>query len=280
MKKFIVAFDGLRFSASICDFAVDLAKKSCAHLVGIFLDDRLRHSYKLYEYIGGSTVEEQERKKLDEKDLMMRKQSTAYFEKQAAAAGLTFSTHHDYSLAFQSLVHETIYADLLLIDSTETFTLYNEKAPTEFIRNLLQYTQCPVMLLPHVMEVVTSQVLLYDGHPSSVQALKFFSYLLEVFQPQPTTILTVKNHYADQHVPDNRLMKEFMKRHFAHAEYAVVNGVAEEQIPIYLSRRADKPLVILGSCNRSMVSRWFRPAMSDILIHKFSLPLFVVPAVC
>lgn len=51
MKKFIVAFDGLRFSESVRDYAIELANQSNAHLVGVFLDDFMHHSYKIYNLI-------------------------------------------------------------------------------------------------------------------------------------------------------------------------------------------------------------------------------------
>jgi hypothetical protein len=51
MKKIIAAFDGLKFSHSACDYAVFLAKKTGAHLVGVFLDDFSYHSYKVYDLI-------------------------------------------------------------------------------------------------------------------------------------------------------------------------------------------------------------------------------------
>ena len=46
MKKFIVAFDGLRFSESVRDYAVMLARQSGAHLVGVFLEDLLSTAIK------------------------------------------------------------------------------------------------------------------------------------------------------------------------------------------------------------------------------------------
>ena len=36
MKKIIAAFDGLKFSKSTRDYAIQIAKENNAHLVGVF----------------------------------------------------------------------------------------------------------------------------------------------------------------------------------------------------------------------------------------------------
>ena len=36
MKKFVAAFDGLNFSESTLEYAVEIAKGAKAHLVGVF----------------------------------------------------------------------------------------------------------------------------------------------------------------------------------------------------------------------------------------------------
>jgi hypothetical protein len=51
MKKIIVAFDGLKFSESTRDHAIEPAKQSSAYLVGVFLEDLSYHSYSAYDVI-------------------------------------------------------------------------------------------------------------------------------------------------------------------------------------------------------------------------------------
>ena len=51
MKKILAAIDGLKYSESTEEYAVYIAKKMNAHLVGVFLDDFTRHSKGIYELI-------------------------------------------------------------------------------------------------------------------------------------------------------------------------------------------------------------------------------------
>lgn len=276
MKKIIAAFDGLKFSAGTRDYAIQLAKQSSAHLVGIFLDDFTYHSYKIYDLIkeeGG--IFESKRKRLEKKDAKTRAIAVNSFENACRKAGLEFTLHRDRSIAIQELLHESIYADLLLIDSSETLTHYPENIPTRFIRDLLTDVQCPVLVVPHKFTPVNKLILLYDGEPSSVHAIKMFSYTLPSLKQNPVEVLSVNLVKQSLHAPDNKLMKEFMKRHFPKAAYTVLKGLPETEIVNYLKTQKDIPLVVLGAYRRGMVSRWFRASMADTLMKDLKLPLFI-----
>jgi len=275
MKKFVVAFDGLRFSESASDCAITLAKQSNAHLVGVFLDDFMRHSYKVYELIADDGNYETKRRTLEEKDIETRNKALDKFETACQKARLHYSIHRDKSVALQELLHESIYADLLILDDSETLTLYKEKTPSEFVRDLLTHVQCPVLLVPHKFKPIKKLVLLFDGEPSSVFAIKMFSYALASLKQESTEVLSVRTTNQTLHVPDNKLMKEFMKRHFPQASYTVLKGDPEEEIVTYLKLQKNNPLVVLGAYQRGMVSRWFRPSMADLLMKELKLPLFI-----
>lgn len=276
MKKFIAAFDGLKFSESTASYAIQLAKQNGAHLVGVFLDDPSRTSYRIYDLIyekaglAGST-----KRKWDKKDLKTRAKAVKTFETACQKAGLEYTIHHDRKVAIQDLLLETMFADLLIIDSRETLTNYPEKTPTSFIRDLLSHTQCPVLVVPHLFKPVGRLVLLYDGQPSSVYAIKMFSYLLPSLKTNATEVITVKSGDPSLQLPENALMKEFMGRHFPGAKYTVLKGQAEPQIVNRLKQPAGIPLVVLGAYRRGMVSRWFRHSMADTLMKDLRVPLLI-----
>jgi nucleotide-binding universal stress UspA family protein len=172
-------------------------------------------------------------------------------------------------------LHESIYADLIIINGEETMTRFEELVPTRFIRELLNDVQCPVLLVPAKYRPVESVILLYDGEPSSVFAVRTFSYLFDSIRHFPTEILTVKGHSNSLHLPDNRLMREFIRRHYPKAEYVILKGNAEDEIIKYLRRQKDHPIVALGAYRRGRLSRLFRPSMADSLAHHLEIPLFI-----
>ena len=173
------------------------------------------------------------------------------------------------------MLHESIYTDLLIIDSKETLTHFEEKIPARFIRDLLTDVQCPVLLVQQKYKPIEKIILLYDGEPSSVHAIKMFSYLFPFLKHIKTEVLSVKNIGQSLHLPDNKLMKEFIKKHYPKASYKVLKGLPELEIALYLKDQPQDMLVVLGAYRRGMVSRWFRTSMADILMKELKAPLFV-----
>jgi nucleotide-binding universal stress UspA family protein len=275
MKKIIAAFDGLKYAESTRDYAIQLAKQTNAHLVGVYLDDPTYTSYKIYDNATTEVVSEHKLQKLEAKDKLTREIAAQDFEQACKQASVQFTVHHDRNIAGLDLKHESIYADLLIINSGETLTHYSETVPTRFIRDLLIDVQCPVLVVPKKYKPVDKIILLYDGEPSSVYALKMFSYILPKLKELDTEVITVNPVNTTLHVPDNKLMKEFMKRHYPKATFTVIQGIPEEEIVQALKLQSEHALVVLGAYKRGAVSRWLRESIADILLKELKLPLFI-----
>ena len=129
--------------------------------------------------------------------------------------------------------------------------------------------------MPAAYQDLSKVILLYDGEPSSVHAIKMYSYMLAPLQDLETEVLSVNDPGVGLHLDDNRLMKEFMKRHFPAAAYKVMEGMPEDKILTYLQYQPAGTLVVLGAYRRSAVSRWFRASMADVLMKMLTLPLFI-----
>src|SRR4030095_16497865 len=127
MNKIIAALDGLKFSESCTRYAIELAKQSNAQLVGVFLDDFTYHSYKIYELVGNEGVSEAKHLILEEMDIDTRNNAVRRFEQLCAGNGVNYSVHHDKNIALRELLHESVFADLLVIDRKETLTHYDEE---------------------------------------------------------------------------------------------------------------------------------------------------------
>jgi len=275
MRKIIAAFDGLRYSSSTRDFAIHFCKETNAHLVGVFLDDIMRTSYRISDAVSGEGTTDNRLGKLNKKDQGMREASSADFAIKVKEEGLSFSIHHDYNVAIRELLHETMYADMLVIDGHETLTNYAEPVPTDFIRDLLSNAQCPVVVVPVQFKPVSKLIWLFDGQPTSVHAMKMFCYVLPEFTGYPVEVITVKAAGKPAYMNDHKLVREWLKRHCPKAAFTVLKGDAETAITQYLKSVKEQPLVILGAYRRNTVSRWFRPSMADNLIRNLKLPVFI-----
>jgi hypothetical protein len=68
-------------------------------------------------------------------------------------------------------------------------------------------------------------------------------------------------------VPDNKLLKVLIKRHYRKATFTVGKGKGEEQIRAYLQNYKENGLVVGGAHQRSELSRWFKTSAPDILMR-------------
>ena len=275
MKKIIAAFDGLKYSASTRDHAIAWARAANMHLTGVFLDDVTYTSYKVYELITQDGVSDKKLKQLAKKDHDLRNKAVADFEKACRKAGIAYTIHHDRKTALKELLHESIFADLLIIDRKETLTHYDETLPTRFIRELLADVQCPVLLVPQKYKEAEKIVLLYDGRPSSVHAVRMFSYLYPKPDTVPVEVIAVKGMGKDMHLPDGKLVKEFIKQHYPGAGFKVLKGLPEIEIVKYLGGEKKNTIVVLGAYRRGSVSRWFKASMADELMIELKTALFI-----
>lgn len=98
MKKIIAAIDGLKYSESTTNYAISIAKQTSTHLVGVFLDDFLYNSYKVYDLAIKKAMTFKQMQSYEAKDNATRKAATKKFETACREAGLEFSIHHDRSI--------------------------------------------------------------------------------------------------------------------------------------------------------------------------------------
>ena len=275
MNKFIAAFDGLDFSESNCDYAVAFAKSEKAHLTGVFLDDKTYTSYKIYELVIEEGVSEHKLKKLKHEDQGLRIETSKKFESICQEASIEYNIHHDNEIAVQELLHESIFADLLIVNKDEKFVHHEEKFPSRFIKDILSHSQCPVMVTPEAFLPTEKIILLYNGEPNSVYAIRMFTYLLSSFQSLSVEVIMVKKMEDNSHLPDHKLLKEFLRRHFQNITYTILKGIPEVEIVSHLQREKKSFITVIGAYRRTMVSRWFQSSMADALVKNFNMPVFI-----
>ncbi len=275
MKKIIAAFDGLRFSDSTLEYSIYLAKQFNAHIVGVFLSESTKLSYAIYELMveqsaAGVALSDE----IDKSDAASMKDSVKRFEKACHASKLNFTVHQDKHEAANELLHESVFADLLIIDANETFSYLEAGIPGGFIKRILHDAQCPVMVVPKKFREIEKLALLYDGEPSSVFAIKMLGYILPEMTSLQTTLFHAHESSSALRLPDNKLMKEWIKKHFPKVEYRLVKG-KEKELIASLSAEDPGMLIVTGAYHRSNMSMWFHTSMADLLINEIKSPLFI-----
>ena len=276
MKKFLAVFDIYRMSQSTLKYAIQVTKSAGGHLVGVMLDESVFYGHDRAEEVAQNKEVEKALKELTKDETKKREESTEEFQQKCKEAGIPFSVHNNVHMTLRELKSESMYADMMIISQHETFTSLREKPPTNFIKDLLGDVQCPVLVVPRLYKPVENFVLLYDGAPAALYAIKMFSYVLGNPQNLPIKVFMVKEKKkAEFFMPDNKKIREFTKGHFPKATFAVASGNAEQEISGYLGSLPKNQLVVLGAYQRSEISRWFKISMADILMRELEIPLFI-----
>jgi nucleotide-binding universal stress UspA family protein len=274
MKKIAVVFDGLRFSESALQYAISLAKKDPAHISALFLDDYTYNSFNMYQLMRDGATEK-EIIGFEARDRNKRETLGQYVASALEKEGITSSIHHSGNIAIQDVLHESVYTDLLIVDMHETFIQEKTPPPTRFIKDLLMDAQCPVLVVPGEYQEIDRSVLLYNGAPSSVYAIKMADYLMPWMGELPVELLSVNDTYGDKQLKDSPMIKEFTEKHFPAATYNILYGQPETHIIDELKEQAAGTMVILGAYRKGSLSRWLRMSMADMLMGNLQLPLFI-----
>jgi hypothetical protein len=275
MKKFLVAFDGLKFDQISQEYSIALAKITRAFLEAVFLDDQSYKSYKIYDLIVQGEFSADKLKILSRADVDKRQMSTEKFKDAVKLAKVQFGIRHDKKIAINELIHETIYADMLFISIAESFSPYDDLPPSRFLKDLLSNAQCPVFLTPKHYHPIEKIVFLYDGHASSIYAIKMFGYLFPQFSDLPIELVCVKSNDDNLHLPDHHLVKELLNKYYPSYGFSVLKGIPEEEIIKRLQSEEKHCLLVLGAYRRTVISRWFRSSLADAIIKHIDMPLFI-----
>lgn len=274
MKKIIAAFDGLKYSESTEKYALEAAKKYNDKIYGVFLDDFTYHSYKITDMLGGDDVDTLKAEYLRKFDVDTRENAVRLFTERCVEAGISYGMHRDRNIAIQELIHESLFADLIIIQNNETLTHYSEQAPSNFISDLLERAHCPVLAVPPLYKKPEKIIFLYDGEPSSIFAIKQFGYLFPG-QQLKTEMLIVKKNEQDQSMPDNQLLKEWVKLNYPDTIFSVLPGDPREEIENYVNSMTENSILVLGAYGRGSFSRMVHKSLADTLIRKIDNPLFI-----
>ncbi|WP_432708905.1 universal stress protein [Pedobacter sp.] len=275
MKKVLAVFDGFKLCKGTVNYAIEFAQSNGAHLTGVFLDAFFYRSYNLKKTLKLSSDPESTIKKLDEQDEVLRAKSAIEFEETCKQAGISYSIHLDHSIPLDELQYESMFADLVVISEQEKLTASDHHIPTGFIKNTLSTIQPPVLVVPDEYIEIKKVVFLYDGHPSSLYAIKMFSYIYDNLSMLPIEVVTVDERVMKEaEFPGSVLLMELMNLKFSSVTFNLLHGSAEEEIVSYLVSDKNQ-LVVLGAYRRSGFSRWLKQSMADTLMIALDIPLFV-----
>jgi nucleotide-binding universal stress UspA family protein len=273
-KKILAAFDGTKYSEGASKYAIEIAKATNSYLVGVFVQD-MRYLNFTYAYawdqpfVDLTSIEESQKEEHKKVDMNIKLFSRACEEK-----GVKYRVHLDKGVPVQELLNESAFADMIIIDEHTSFFSLGSSTPSPFMRDFLADSHCPVLIVPHRYSFFDKAILCYDGSPSSVHAIKMFSYLFPGLDDLKAVVVSV-NEKSSNHLKEGYNIKDLIHAHFPRTEYHVLNGHAEEELVKYLKQHGENAIVVMGAYGRNALSRMFHQSVSNKVIQQVNLPVFI-----
>lgn len=273
MNKVIAAIDGLRPCPSTVEYAIYLAKNFNAHIVATFLEDITYHHKQDHKKI---FTEWTDLEKISNQEENVRKASLQTIQSHFNKEGVQFNIHQDKIIAIQSLINESYYADMILINAHEKFSNWDTSQPSEFIKELMAGADCPVMLVPNTFTPIEKVILCYDGTPSSTYAIKQFGYLFSLLPNQMIEIVMVTTDKHSNHLPNQHYLKELLQQKYKVVLQSVIkDSDAHKGLLEFIEKQPTSAMIVLGAYQRSAFSRWFNQSIADKILEKLEIPLFL-----
>lgn len=272
MKKILLAFDGTHFSEGALKFARKLNEKEPVFLAGAFLpqvDYANLWSFSVGGSSGPSLVP-----LLEEEDAHTIKENVKRFESYCHTNGIKYSVHKNYfDFALPELKKESRYADLLILSSELFYKQAGIEKPNEYLQEILQGVECPVIIVPEHFEFPDNIILSYDGSEASVYAIKQFAYLFPELAGHPS-LLVYAGKRSDESLPDEVNIKELVLNHFPGMTWFRLETNAKKYFVTWLEDKKGAMLVC-GAFGHSDLSMLFRKSFVADVISDHRIPVFI-----
>lgn len=271
MKKVIISLDGQHFPKGAFEFAKSINADNKILLAGIFLSPVDYSKLLAYTGLEGITILPEWLVK-NEDDVLVNK-NISLFEEACVAEGIEFRIHKDTDLmAISTLVEETRFADVLIISSELFYANVSKQQPNFYLEEVLKRTECPVMLVPENYTEPERVILAYDGHESSVFAIKQFAYLFPELAAKETILLSLLQH--DDELYEYSMVTELVGRHYPNLKIQSLHTKQKNDLINWLSGNPQS-LVVMGAYGRSGFSQLFKKSFANDVISHTRMPVFI-----
>lgn len=276
MKKILFVADAVTLDVATLDFACYLCNLSKSKLIGIFLENLVKESRPVSVLKENAAVAGVQEEAGDPRSLKEAccTSNIQHFISACEQRGVTGIVHRDSGMPLDEIIAESRYADLLLIDACTSFSAIKESVPTKFVREVLADAECPVIVLPERFEGLNKIVFTYDGRPSSVFAIKQFTYLFPELNEHPVVVVSVTDGKNDPSPEEQYKLKEWLHDHYKDIDFIVSEGnVRLGLLDNLLSRTKD--FIVMGAFGRNALSSLLEPSHAEAVLKLVVQPVFI-----
>lgn len=276
MKKIIVAIDAITYNEYALEHAIQFAQASGGMVLGVFLHDM---SYIYSDLPGVFTLVPTQytniinKQKADAEKLNLH---LKLFNDRCNKANIKHKAHiHDGTDIVDFLINESVFADLLILDEHMSFTFVNNHQLSGFVTDILEDARCPVIVAPNSCQPVDTIFLCYDGSPSSVHAIKMFSYLFPEWRSKPTVLVSF-SEASSEHLTHSENIKDLLNQHFDTVKIDLEHhSRIGDAMLSYFKLFEENSIIVMGAYGRSALSRFFKKSTANSIIKEVKAPIFI-----
>lgn len=275
MKKILLAIDAEHMDTEVIHFACNIARLTHSTLTGIFLSNYKEEVQMINMVIGMPYVENVVIGNIP--DTILQQKQAAHiqqFEKTCDVKGVRCQVYcNNSSNPARSIIDESRFADLVILQATMSIEKKLEEVPTGFVKEVLAEAECPVLVAPLSLADIEEVVFAYDGSPSAVFAIKQFTYLFPELTDKRAIVLQV-NKDETLPVTEKEKLGKLLRMHYSGIGFHVLQGKPSDELFGYLLGKQNT-IVVMGAFGRGWLSGLFKPATADLLLKTLNLPFFI-----
>lgn len=276
MKKIIVALDALTYNEYALDYAISVAKNSGGMVLGVFIHDLSYIYLEIPSVFVLAPVEYSQIIEKQHKDDEKLALNMNLFNEKCKIENIKHKAHlYDGTNILDFLSSESVFADLLIIDEHMSFTHTTSDQLSNFIVDLLEDANCPVLIVPHKYLPVENVFLCYDGTPSSVNAIKMYSYLFPSWSQKITALISF-NENSSNHLKNSENIKDLLHQHFPNLIIDVENSYQSHAIIVdFFKQNCKNGFIVMGAHKKSPFARIFKKSLANTFIKEVKVPIFI-----
>jgi len=272
MKRIVVISDSRKIDTYSLEFGCYIAKLTRSKLTGVLLDtvpsELIPKMPEKQSYFEGKD-------RTAEINIPMgTDQASLYFMEEARKKGVISDVYINKGGPSDISLYESRFADLVVVSPDLSFMGDADDLPSSFVKHLLLKSECPVVLAPHSFGEINQIIFCYDGSPSSLYAIKQFTYLFPMYSNQRITLLDVRDSIVREADEGHMRTIAWLKLHYEMVEFHFLEGKADEELFLYFLNKKDL-FIIMGAFGRNILSNFFNRSKSERIIKTVDLPLFI-----
>jgi hypothetical protein len=274
MKKILLALDADHADTAIIHFACNIATLTHSTLTGYFLSEPKEEETVVNMAFGMPYVETVVSLSIPTAAEQKQLAHIQQFESTCAVKGIRCQVlNNSARFGAASIIEESRFADLVIVQATLSFENKPEEAPTGLVKEILAEAECPVLVAPLNLAGIEEIVFAYDGSRSAVFAIKQFTYLFPELTDKKAIILQV-NKDESLPVTEKEKIGKWLRMHYSSIGFQVLQGKASEELYGWLQGKQNT-IVVMGAFGRSWLSGLFKPATAGLLLKTINLPFFI-----